>query len=235
MTRMRVIIGSIAVIVAILAFISFWTLQREYVKSPPVTGAPFPLVKPLTPSPPPRIDRFGAIDQILEKLEFGNIAFNAPQSMNLNNTAMIQLLLGLAVPTDELKRMIEAEGEKVGAQIRVSDRMEALLTGPNFAITAVTPEIQAVSRSNITEWKWEVKPISKGRNYLHLTISSLLDVDGASTPRTIRTFDKIIDVEVTWHQRVFSFVENNWQWLWTAILIPIVGWLWKRKKRPKLS
>jgi hypothetical protein len=129
--------------------------------------------------------------------------------------------------------MIEAAGEKEGARMRVSDRIEARLSGPNFAITAIAPEIQAVSRSDITEWKWEVKPGSDGHHYLHLTLSALLSVDGASTPRPIRTFDKVIEVEVAWHQRVGSFFEKNWQWLWAAVLVPIVGWLWKRKKGSK--
>jgi hypothetical protein len=142
-------------------------------------------------------------------------------------------VLGLATPTDELKQMIEAAGEKEGARIRVSDRMEARLTGPNFAITAITPEIQAVSRTDITEWKWEVKPIIDGHQRLHLTLSALLSVDGASTPRAIRTFDEIIEVEVAWHQRVGSFFAQNWQWLWAAVLIPVAGWLWKRKKASK--
>jgi len=153
--------------------------------------------------------------------------------MNLRDAAVIQLVLGLETPIDDLKQMIEAPGEKEGARIQVSDRMEARLSGPDFAITAITPEIQAVSRSNITEWKWEVKPSSSGRRYLHLTLSVLLSVDGVSTPRAFHTFDKMIEVEVRWHQRVGSFFQTNWQWLWAVILAPIAGWLWKRKKASK--
>ena len=174
-------------------------------------------------------DRLSSIDQILEKLEFGNIAFNAPKTINLRDTAIIQLMLDLKTPVDQLKQMIEAAGEKQGAQIRISDRMEARLSGSNFAITAITPEIQAISRNNITEWKWKVKPSSDGRHYLHLTLSALLSINGASTPRAIRTFDQMIEVEVAWHQRVIPFFEKNWQWLWAAILVPIAGWLWKRR------
>jgi hypothetical protein len=179
------------------------------------------------PAPP------DAVDQILEKLTFGNVAFNAPKTMNLRETAVIQLMLGLETPIDDLKQMIEAAGEKEGARIQVSDRMEARLSGPNFAITAITPEVQAVSRNNITEWKWEVKPASNGRQNLHLTLSALLNVDGESTPRVIRTFDQVIQVEVRWSQRVGVFFENNWQWLWAAILVPIAGWLWRRKKKKR--
>ena len=184
------------------------------------------------PAPLPE-DRLSAVDRILEQLKFGNIVFNAPKTMNFRDTAVIQLVLGLKAPIDELKRMIEATGEKEGAHIRVSDRMEARLSGPNFAITAITPEIQAVSQSDITEWKWEVKPSSDGRHYLHLTLSAILSVEGASTPRVIRTFDKVIEVEVAWHQRVGYLLEKNWQWMWAAILVPVAGWLWKKNKKSK--
>ncbi len=126
--------------------------------------------------------------------------------------------------------MIEAVGEKVGARIRVSDRMEARLSGPDFVITAVTPEVQAVTRTDVTEWKWEVKPLTKGRQHLHLTVSVLINVDGASTLRTIRTFDKQIEVEVTWYQNVSSFLEGNWQWFWATILVPVAGLLWRKQK-----
>jgi hypothetical protein len=131
--------------------------------------------------------------------------------------------------------MIEAAGEKEGARIQVSDRMEARLSGPNFAITAVTPEVQAVTRTAVTEWKWEVEPRSKGPQHLHLTLSVLINADGASTSRMIRTFDKEIEVEVTWGQQVGSFLKNNWQWLWAVILVPGIGWLWRRKKGSKPS
>jgi len=201
---------------------------------PPVEREPAFQSKPES-APRPREERepADAIDRILETLKLGNVAFNAPKTMNLHETAVIQLMLGLTTPIDDLKQRIEAPGEKEGARIKVSDRMEARLSGSDFAITANTPEIQAVSRSTVTEWKWEVKPSSSGRRYLHLTLSAFLSVDGVSVQRAIRTFDKMIEVDVRWHQRVGSFFEKNWQWLWAAILVPIAGWLWRRKKASK--
>jgi hypothetical protein len=226
-TRTKAIGCSIGAIV-LCGFLGLLWAATSMTGSAPEPSQPAVVTSTLPPGDP-----LAAIDQLLEAMEFGNVAFNAPRSMNFQDTAVIQLVLGLATPTDELKQMIEAAGEKEGARIRVSDRMEARLTGPNFAITAITPEIQAVSRTDITEWKWEVKPIIDGHQRLHLTLSALLSVDGASTPRAIRTFDEIIEVEVAWHQRVGSFFAQNWQWLWAAVLIPVAGWLWKRKKASK--
>jgi hypothetical protein len=182
----------------------------------------------MAPAPPEK--SLEAVDRILDKMQFGNIAFNVPSAMNLRDTASIQLMLSLITPTEELKKMIEAEGLKEGARIRVSDRMEARLSGPNFSITAVTREVQAVSSHAITEWKWDIKPVNEGKQYLHLTLSALIKVDGESTPRAIRTFDKVIDVNVTWQQKVSLFFKSDWQWLWAAVLVPLGGWVWKRRK-----
>jgi hypothetical protein len=202
---------------------------------PPVAVAPLP-----APPPPKAVDpgakhaapstQIATVDRILESLEWGNIAFNAPQSMNLKESAQIQLLLSLEESIEDLRKTLTQAGEKEGARIRVSDRMEARLTGPNFQIAAITPEEQAITSKGVTEWKWEVKPASGGRHHLHLTLTALFDVDGNSTRRAIRTFDKTIEVEVTWSDQTSQFVANNWQWLWAAILVPLIGWLWKGRK-----
>lgn len=174
-----------------------------------------------------------SIDRILTELELGNIAFNAPNSINLYDTAIIQLILGIETSIDELKEKIEEEGERVGAQILIADRMEARLYGRNFDITAISPETQAVSHIEETEWIWEIQPLTHGPQRLYLTLSALISVEGESTSRMIRTFNKAINVEVTWLQRTGTFFSKNWQWLWVAILAPGIGWYWKRKQQRK--
>jgi hypothetical protein len=178
-------------------------------------------------------DSFEAIDQTLKKMEQANIAFNAPSSMRLNETAVIHLVLGFEKEIDELKQMIQGEGEREGARIRVTCRMKASLTGSNFSIKKITPEMQLLSKSEVTEWRWEVKPASEGRQNLHLTLTAFIDADGKSTPRAIRTFDRMISVEVTFRDRISAFIEENWQWLWATILVPLCGWLWKKMKGGK--
>ncbi|ANG63109.1 hypothetical protein A8C75_11915 [Marinobacterium aestuarii] len=179
---------------------------------------------PPDPEPPSNVD------ELLNEMEFGVIAFNAPTDINIDDSPQIQLILSLAETIEKLKQSITEEGEKVGARIRVSDRMEAQLSGYMFQITAITPEIQAVSKLQQTKWKWEIHPKEEGEHKLHLTLTALLEIDGRSTPRAIRTFDKIIEVNVTTTQKISLFFKNNWQWLWAAILVPIAGWLWKRRK-----
>ena len=92
------------------------------------------------------------------------------------------------------------------------------------------PQVQAVSQTVMTEWKWEIEPTKVGPQRLHLTLSALLTVNGERTPRVIRSFEHAIEVHVTWRQNLAGFIGQNWQWLWTAILIPVVGWVVQKRR-----
>ena len=101
--------------------------------------------------------------------------------------------------------------------------MEARLTGGGFRIEALTPERQPVGRSSTTEWRWEVHKTEGGSHALHLTLSALITVEGERTPRAVRTFDREIEIQVTLRQRITGFVGDNWQWLWAALIVPLLG------------
>ena len=83
----------------------------------------------------------------------------------------------------------------------------------------------------MTEWKWEIKPKSPGLHKLYLAMNAYFEVYGNSTPKSIRTFEKEINIEVTWVQRATIFFKNNWQWFWTSIFIPIFFYLWRNRKK----
>ncbi len=170
------------------------------------------------------------VDKLLDEMEFGTIAFNTPSNINIEDFPQIQLELSLTETLEKLKQSITEEGEKVGANIRVSDRMEAHLSGSMFQIDAIRPEMQAVSKSQNTKWQWEIHPKEEGKHRLHLTLTAHFVISGYSTPRAIKTFDRFVEVHVTAAQKASLFFNNNWQWLWAAVLVPVVGWLWKRKQ-----
>jgi Divergent InlB B-repeat domain len=200
---------------------------------PPVVPPPDPTPPPSPPAPEPEPrpspSALGAIDRIIANLPRANAAFNAPTELALGESAVVQLRLSAQKSIRELKEEITALGEKEGANIKVSDRMEARLTGLGFEIEAVTPETQGISGQDVTEWKWEIEPTETGTQRLHLTLTALIEVDGEASPRTVRTFERMLVVDVALSTRVSEFVGDNWQWLWTAILIPVAGWLVRRR------
>ena len=177
-----------------------------------------------------RRDAFAAIDEAIQQMGKANIAFNAPKTMNRADTVMIQLLLSMSQATGELSKLLTGKGEKESAVVSVAGIMEARLSGPNFEITATTPEEQPISRLEKTEWRWDVKPKSVGEQDLHLTLTAIFDVEGTQRKRAIRTFDQIITVNVTTGQQLADFVTGNWQWLWAAVAVPLVGAIWQGKR-----
>lgn len=188
--KWKITIGAMAII-AILSFV--WSLfvfmAPNGMAQPPGISLPQP--------PPPGSDPLRNVYKLLDEMQFRAIAFNAPGNINIEDSPQIQLILSLAETTEELKKSIIEEGEKIGATIRVSDRMEARLSGSWSQFTAITPEIQAVSKDHRTEWKWEIHPENVGQHELQLTLIALLEIDGHSTPRAIRTFSKVINVNAT--------------------------------------
>jgi hypothetical protein len=164
-------------------------------------------------------------------MQLANLAFNVPKAIHLGSTAEIQLFISAEQTIRQLRAKIRAVGAKEGATIQVAPRMEARLTGLGFKIEANTPEVQAVGGSGATTWTWEIQPAEQGSRRLHLTVSALITVEGKETSRTIETFDRVINIRVTFMDRVSSFAGRNWTWLWSAILIPLAGYLWRRRRR----
>jgi hypothetical protein len=166
------------------------------------------------------------IDEILKSLEWGNIVFNAPKKMQLKEPNMIELLLSLTKSIQELQSELNRQGELESARVRISNRMQARLSGQGFTIEALVPEEQAISGEETTRWKWQVVPTEHGLRSLHLTLSAIIPVSNRDTSFVIRTYDRTIDVEISIGQRISSFIIHNWQWLWAAVLVPIATFLW---------
>lgn len=173
-----------------------------------------------------------AIDRILESLPRAQVAFNAPATLQLEEPAVVQLLLSGRRSIRTLQRQLTELGVRAGATIKASDSMEAHLSGSGFKIEAITPAVQLASGAGVTEWKWEVEPTKAGTRRLHLSLSALVDLKGKESAYTVRTFERTLEIDVPLRERLTGFVGTNWQWLWTALLIPACGWFLRRRRSP---
>jgi hypothetical protein len=117
-------------------------------------------------------------------------------------------------------------------KVTVSNKISALLSGSNFEIIGITPEMQIALEEDAMEWRWEVKPKSCGTHNLYLTISVILNIGEENIQKPIHIFDKKITVNATAFQQLTIFIKDNWQWLWATVLVPIIG-LFLRKRKPK--
>lgn len=173
--------------------------------------------------PPKPVGLYPTVDRILETMGIGNIAFNVPRTMVEQQDYEINLLVSpsrsMQELQEELRRHVEDHENLEGARIKLTERMEARLTGPNFEITRRGTAIQAVGEAEPTKWQWDVLPKKAGWQELHLTLSAHLVVNDIVTPRTIDTFEKVIKVQVDWDSWIKRLIYDQWTWAWSIILL----------------
>lgn len=196
---------------------------------------PTPSVEP-SASPSPQLAK---IDEIIAKMNIGNLAFVAPEAMTLDRSETVYLKLSIAQTIEQIQEEIKQEGlkGKIDAVkgIKIDSQMQAVLNGgDDFKVMPITPDTLPVSTQTTTEWKWDVRPLRGGNLKLYLTLNAIVEYeDGAGKrPVTIKTFDKVYIVAVPWSENtVVKFFGNNWQWLWTTLIVPVGLWVWNRKRK----
>lgn len=171
------------------------------------------------------------VDRYIKDMRLANVVFNAPTTLNIEESFLVNLEISLQDDIEQLKKNVSDMGEQYSALISVSDSMEARLTGADFEINAITREVQPVSNIANTEWKWNIQPKKEGESTLHLTLTALINLEDRESAFTVRTFDRNIVVTITPVQKIQSFALDHWEWLCTAIFLPIIGWLVKKHFR----
>ena len=169
------------------------------------------------------------LDDALGKMANANSAFKHPDSMKLGETRPVTFLLSPEQTAKEVEEELRKEagpGRVETNRVKISDKMQARLTGDGFQIEPKSDETQLVSRLEETKWVWEVRPERAGTQYLYLSLSALVDLgDGAGErPVRIRPYPKSYAVVVPEPRRV-------WPWLLPALLAPaggVAAWLWLR-------
>jgi hypothetical protein len=163
-----------------------------------------------------------------------NVVFTTPDSMKLEETKVIELLVSPSESVEKLTAALSEPGKSGSGSTKYADRMEAQLTGTGFIITAIGPSIQPVEAGQTTKWMWQIKPKDAGAQRLDLTLNAVLN-DGKDRGM-VQTFHRDIRINVSWSQRASSFIANlkDLQWLWAVIIVPIAGagygW-WHRKRK----
>lgn len=215
--------------------------------SPPAPSPPPPVTPRERPSPSPGVpvarpgpitNRFDEVDDALQELIAGNVAFNTPARMQFHESRTIALVasprLDPAALSLELRRRIGGNDPVAVQGVQIAPLMEAQLAGaPAFDVMPLTPVRQPVSRATPTEWRWTVRAVESGKHTLNLTINAVVTVDNERFPRSLNVLNRDIDVYITPPQRVGMFLSSNWQWLVGTVVIPLVVWLWTNRRRQR--
>ncbi len=183
--------------------------------------------------PPTAAGGKSSVDNEIEKMQTANIVFDTPSSMYRNKTYIINLKLDAVKDISDLFKELSGT-EKESAVVKYSSTMKAELISENkkaFEITPITPDTQVISSINTTSWKWAVTPLELGEQYLHLSLTAFLDIEGKETALSIKTFDKVIKVNISYPDEITLFIQKNWKWILGSLLFPLIGLWWKNTRK----
>ena len=229
------LIGLFLVSVALIFILTACGGGATATEAPAATAAPS--TEQASPETPSLDEQMARIDSVLKQTLIASIAYNKPESMNLDQTVTIELLLNPSVPPEALSTQVTETGQVASTSIKITPRMKALLVANDptaFVIQSIhdNPE-QLVSSTDTTRWAWLVTAKEAGTERLTLIIYRLVKYEGQDYWREVKTYRTNIDVKVTFGQQLRSL---DWKWIVgvavTALLIPAF-WRWydQRKKQ----
>lgn len=180
------------------------------------------------------------IDSILKQALSGSIAYNVPDTITLNETATIELLLNPSLSPYELAKEVAESGQVETSIISISPRMKAELITQDDGLEVKALEgdsEQLISGTDTTSWTWYVTAKEGGSHALTLVVYRLINFDGKEDWRKVETYTADINVEVTLGQRIMML---DWKWF-AGIVLSLLAipafWRWvdgrKKKKVTK--
>ena len=190
-------------------------------------GAPPP--EPIAPEPE---NPFVALKSFIARMQSAAAVFRAePKEVELGERVQVALTVSPgSSPEDLLQREHDPNAAVAAGATKIAPRMRAELIVPEDVETVrVGSEDRAIHDEEDTVWEWTVTPVEEGNLSIRVRLTAPVIIEGKETPYDIRTFDATVNVFVRPTTRILSFLSNNWQWLWTTLVVPVFVWRWSKK------
>jgi hypothetical protein len=167
---------------------------------------------------------FNEIDQRFRALNPGQMLVNAPQTMRVGVAE--RFVLRIASAGQNAGIAADLSGPSTTSEIHVTPTMRATLAGNGFTIAPISPEEQFIGGGSFTEWSWQVTPTDSGDH--ELVVSVMVVLDGR-----VKAIPKVWPVHVSANVglTLSHFFASYWQWIITALIIPLAGLFWRRRKK----
>lgn len=170
----------------------------------------------------------------------GHIAYSVPDIMRIGNFHTISLVISKDTTkaqvnyiVNDLDNNTRESSTIIVNKIRVSPLMSAKLIDieGNFIIKEISSTEQNVDKFGQTKWYWEVSPKKSGLRPLKLIISVKVKNEFGISSQDIPVFREKIFVESNFKWTFKTFFKSYWQWIISTLILPLLIYLWRRKKK----
>lgn len=145
-----------------------------------------------------------ATDAFIESLKTVPLAHETPASAEYKRAFDVTLAID-STGDDTAADALSGRGNVRESEVLVSERVEARLSGANFAIVAMSPEIQTLSPLTENTWRWSVTPLTAGSHDLVFEVFAI-DEDSVVP---LRTFRDTVTVKVSGLNHAVAFADQT--------------------------
>ena len=177
-----------------------------------------------------------ALESEVRNLQKGKLAFDVPPTMTQGKQERAEVRI--------------ARGDNKGAEQNLKDKMRTTAQvedievasfmivklhdadGSTFEITPLTEDRQSVAGDVYSKWAWIVTPLRSGQQTLYLSVGTRFKLPNSNEEtRFVPIYEKKISVQVDRIYETKHFLSGNWQWLTATLVIPLIGFIWHRRKK----
>lgn len=174
------------------------------------------------------------VDTVTRQLFSAALAFVIPEKANVDDSIKAQLLINPKKDLDSLKGELTKKGTVTAKEVKVSRVVKATIVAPDFDVTNITEEEQILADNESTEWLWSLSPKSSGAHEVNLTVTAVINSNGKESKHHIKSFEKTITINITAEQIIKNRFDENWKWVISTLIIPLLGFLFKDKLKKLL-
>lgn len=143
-------------------------------------------------------------EAFMESLQTVPVAHETPKTAEYKRAFDVTLAIDATGDDTAVDALPNRGGSIVTGEAKVSERVEARVSGANFEIIEMSPGIQKLSPLTENVWRWSVMPLSAGDHDLVFEIYAI-DQDSVVP---LRTFRDTVTVQVSGLNRAIAFADQ---------------------------
>jgi hypothetical protein len=188
-------------------------------------------LKPLKGKPSVNLEKTKSLPKKTPNSENGQLLYSMEDTMSVGISYRVVVRILNSKNESSISEGLEVVSRV--ESIRTSSTMQVEMIDPHkaFSITASNnSQIQIVDSIEYTEWIFNVMPLESGRHPLSI-VSSIITENGKKD----RTYSNTVFVKMNIIRQTEDFWESEWKWLFTTLIIPLIIWWYKNRKKSDAS
>lgn len=169
-------------------------------------------------------------DTIDVDIKIGTLVYHVPDTMVSKKTYIIKVRINRDTSDNKIIENIDPNIKQ--SIIKTTPKMEVVIIDPSpdnnksFIIVKSNDDAQLVDNDEYTEWVYGITPLKNGKLKLNIVVSIIRDGNKKQV-----VYSDNVYVKSNPTANIVTFIGENWKWIISTIIIPLVIWWWNRKRK----